>query len=72
MGVRERRKREIAEREDLFLDAAFDLIRQDGLLNLFSAETTGKDFVLEPATDIDMRGKFAAEKPSLEVVYDNA
>ncbi|MDX5350505.1 MAG: AAA family ATPase, partial [Paracoccaceae bacterium] len=47
-------------------------LSQDGLLNLFSAETTGKDFVLEPATDIDMRGKFAAEKPSLEVVYDNA
>jgi chlorophyllide a reductase subunit X len=47
-------------------------LSQDGLLNLFSAETTGKDFVLEPATDVDMRGKFAAEKPSLEVVYDNA
>ncbi len=47
-------------------------LTQDGLLNLFDAETTGKDFVLEPATDVDMRGKFAAEKPSLEVVYDNA
>ena len=47
-------------------------LTQDGLLNLFDAETTGKDFVLEPATDVDMCGKFAAEKPSLEVVYDNA
>jgi 3,8-divinyl chlorophyllide a/chlorophyllide a reductase subunit X len=47
-------------------------LSQDGLLNLFSAETTGKDFVLEPATDIDMRGKNAEAKPSLEVVYDNA
>jgi 3,8-divinyl chlorophyllide a/chlorophyllide a reductase subunit X len=47
-------------------------LSQDGLLNLFDAETTGKDFVLEPATDIDMRGKNATLKPSLEVVYDNA
>jgi 3,8-divinyl chlorophyllide a/chlorophyllide a reductase subunit X len=45
-------------------------LSQDGLLNLFSAETTGKDFVLTPATDADMRGKFAGHKPSLEVVYD--
>ncbi|TDU22467.1 TetR family transcriptional regulator [Panacagrimonas perspica] len=34
MGTRERRQREVAEREDLFLDAALELIRQDGLLNL--------------------------------------
>jgi chlorophyllide a reductase subunit X len=47
-------------------------LSQDGLLNLFSAETTGKDFVLTPATDADMRGKDAVEKKSLEVVYDNA
>jgi chlorophyllide a reductase subunit X len=47
-------------------------LSQDGLLNLFSAEATGKDFVLEPATDIDMRGKHAAARPSLEVVYDDA
>jgi chlorophyllide a reductase subunit X len=47
-------------------------LSQDGLLNLFSAETTGAGFVLEPATDIDMRGKNAVAKPSLEVVYDNA
>lgn len=34
MGTRERRKREVAERETLFLDAALELIRQDGLLSL--------------------------------------
>jgi chlorophyllide a reductase subunit X len=47
-------------------------LSQDGLLNLFSASETGADFVLEPATDIDMRGKNAVERVSLEVVYDNA
>ncbi len=47
-------------------------LTQDGLLNLFSAETTGKDFVLVPATDADMRGKDAVVKKSLEVVYDHA
>ncbi len=47
-------------------------LSQDGLLNLFDAHTTGADFVLEPATDMDMRGKNAAAKPSLEVVYDHA
>ena len=47
-------------------------LTQDGLLNLFDAETTGADFVLTPATDADMRGKNAVLKASLEVVYDNA
>jgi chlorophyllide a reductase subunit X len=47
-------------------------LSQDELLGLFSAETTGADFVLEAATDADMRGKNAVEKPSLEVVYDDA
>ena len=46
-------------------------LTQDGLLNLFSAESTGKDFVLTPATDADMRGKNAVLKKSLEVVYDH-
>ena len=46
-------------------------LTQDGLLGLFSAEHTGADYVLVPATDADMRGKFATIKPSLEVVYDN-
>lgn len=34
MGTKERRQRDIAEREQRFLDAARDLIRSDGLLNL--------------------------------------
>ena len=46
-------------------------LTQDGLLGLFSAETTGAGFVLEPATDIDMRGKNAQPRVCLEVVYDN-
>jgi chlorophyllide a reductase subunit X len=45
-------------------------LTQDGLLGLFSAEETGSDFVLTPATIADMCGKNAVEKPSLEVVYD--
>ncbi len=46
-------------------------LSQDGLLGLFSAKDTGGDVTLEPATDADMRGKFYAPKPSLEVVYDD-
>jgi chlorophyllide a reductase subunit X len=43
---------------------------QDQLLGLFSAESTGRDFVMEPATMFDMVGKEDVVKPSLEVVYD--
>jgi chlorophyllide a reductase subunit X len=46
-------------------------LTQDGLLGLFSAETTGADFVLTPATDADMRGTHAVARKSLEVVYDD-
>jgi len=45
---------------------------QDGLLNLFDSKDTGRDFVLEPATDMDMRGSNAKPKASLEVIYDEA
>jgi chlorophyllide a reductase subunit X len=45
---------------------------QDGLLGLFDAKDTGGDVVLVPATDADMRGKYAVQKPSLEVIYDDA
>lgn len=45
---------------------------QDGLLGLFSAEVTGADFALKPATQADMRGADYVAKPSLEVVYDRA
>ncbi|MFN9202891.1 MAG: chlorophyllide a reductase iron protein subunit X [Gemmatimonas sp.] len=44
---------------------------QDQLLSLFSAESTGRDFVMEPATMFDMVGKTEVIRPSLEVVYDN-
>ena len=43
---------------------------QDGLLALFSADQTGGDIKLVPATQADMRGGKFEEKPSLEVVYD--
>lgn len=43
---------------------------QDGLLGLFSADVTGADFTLKPATQADMRGAAYEPKPSLEVVYD--
>jgi chlorophyllide a reductase subunit X len=46
-------------------------LSQDGLIALFDGKDTGADFVLEPATDADMRGKNAKPKKSLEVVYDN-
>jgi 3,8-divinyl chlorophyllide a/chlorophyllide a reductase subunit X len=45
-------------------------LTQDGLLGLFSSETTGRNYVLEPASAADMRGLSHVEKPSLEIVYD--
>lgn len=45
-------------------------LTQDGLLGLFSSETTGRDVVLVPATHEDMCGVAQVTKPSLEVVYD--
>ena len=45
-------------------------LTQDGLLGLFSSETTGRDVVLVPATHEDMCGVAHVAKPSLEVVYD--
>ncbi len=47
-------------------------LTQDDLLGLFSADITGRDFVLEPATVKDMMGKDAVVKESLEVIYDQA
>jgi len=44
---------------------------QDGLLNLFSADQTGGNIELVPATQADMRGGVFEEKASLEVVYDD-
>ena len=45
---------------------------QDGLLSLFDSKDTGADYQLVPATDVDMRGKNAKPKESLEVIYDDA
>lgn len=45
---------------------------QDNLLGLFSADTVGRDVVLQPASAADMRGKNDVYKASLEVIYDNA
>ncbi len=45
-------------------------LTMDELLDLFSAEATGRDFHLEPATMFDMCGTEEIEKPTLEVVYD--
>ncbi|MEG3086807.1 chlorophyllide a reductase iron protein subunit X [Sphingomonas sp. PB4P5] len=43
---------------------------QDGLLGLFSADVTGADYTLRPASQADMRGGAYVTKPTLEVVYD--
>jgi chlorophyllide a reductase subunit X len=43
---------------------------QDGLLGLFSADETGGNVTLVPASQADMRGGTFVPKPSLEVVYD--
>ncbi len=45
-------------------------LSQDDLLGLFSAEETGADFVLEPASAADMRGANTTEKESLEIIYE--
>jgi len=45
-------------------------LTHDELLGLFSADITGRNVVLEPATQFDMCGKTDTTKASLEVVYD--
>jgi len=47
-------------------------LSQDELLGLFSSHATGRDYVLEPATEVDMVGASTVVKPSLEVIYDAA
>ena len=42
MGTRERRQKEVAAREQTILDAALELIRRDGLLNLQMARIAGR------------------------------
>jgi chlorophyllide a reductase subunit X len=45
---------------------------QDELLGLFSADVTGRDVKLDPATIFDMVGRDDTVRPSLEVIYDAA
>jgi chlorophyllide a reductase subunit X len=45
-------------------------LTMDALLNLFSADTVGRDVQLVPATMKDMCGKDEIVRESLEVVYD--
>jgi chlorophyllide a reductase subunit X len=47
-------------------------LSQDELLGLFSGSAVGRDVVLQPASDADMRGASQVQRASLEVVYDNA
>ncbi len=47
-------------------------LSQDELLNLFSSDAVGRDVVLEPATIEDMCAAGNLDKPSLEVIYDEA
>ena len=47
-------------------------LTQDGLLGLFKGDVVGRNVVLVPATAEDMCGGLAAEKPSLEVIYEDA
>ncbi len=45
---------------------------QDALLGLFSADETGRDFVLQPASLEDMHGRPVPKQVSLEVMYEAA
>jgi len=47
-------------------------LTQDGLLDLFSGESVGRNVVLEPATADDLCGSDFKPKESLEVIYDDA
>ena len=47
-------------------------LSQDELLSLFSADSVGRNVVLQPATEVDMRGASVLTKPTLEVIYDEA
>jgi chlorophyllide a reductase subunit X len=44
-------------------------LTHDELLDLFKGDDVGRNVVLQPATQADMRGGDYVEKPSLEIVY---
>ena len=62
---------ELAENVAISLPVRPKPLNQDQLLGLFSASSTGRDVVLDPATEFDMCGKIEVTKTSLEVVYEN-
>jgi chlorophyllide a reductase subunit X len=47
-------------------------LSQDDLLGLFSGDQVGREVVLQPATLEDLCDTATLQKPSLEVIYDNA
>ena len=47
-------------------------LTHDELLDLFKGDEVGRDVVLTPATQTDMRGGTFVEKESLEIVYQTA
>jgi chlorophyllide a reductase subunit X len=47
-------------------------LTQDELLGLFDGDAVGRDVVLEPATIDELCNLEALNRPSLEVVYDDA
>jgi chlorophyllide a reductase subunit X len=47
-------------------------LAHEALLDLFNADTVGRDVVLQPATLEDMCAATVLEKPSLEVIYEGA
>ncbi|MFK7964580.1 MAG: chlorophyllide a reductase iron protein subunit X [Burkholderiaceae bacterium] len=47
-------------------------LSQQALLDLFDGDSVGRDVVLQPATDEDMRGGITVKRESLEVIYDEA
>jgi chlorophyllide a reductase subunit X len=61
---------ELAENVGTSLPVRPKPMTQDALLGLFSADTVGRNVVLEPATQFDMCGKTEVKRETLEVVYD--
>jgi len=47
-------------------------LTQDELLGLFDSDSSAEKFPMKPATIADLCGKSNVEKPTLEVVYDQA
>jgi chlorophyllide a reductase subunit X len=47
-------------------------LSHEALLGLFKGDAVGRGVVLDPASPEDMRGGAVVERPSLEVVYDEA